>query len=98
MVNFAVEKIEGEEFKDSVRIKIQEDPWKGTPGFFFPKSYVNHIESLKKFPVFEDDVWMLCWSKTGSTWAQEMVWLLNNDLDYAGASNETIDERFPYYE
>jgi hypothetical protein len=98
MVNFTVEKIDGEEFKDAVRIKIQEDPWKNTPGFFFPKSYVNHVEKLKNFPVFEDDVWLLCWYKTGSTWAQEMVWLLNNDLDFKRASRKVIDERFPYYE
>lgn len=29
----------------------------------------------------------MCLIMAGSTWTQEMTWLLANDLDYAGAKN-----------
>jgi hypothetical protein len=35
---------------------------------------------------------------TGTTWLQEIVWLLQNDLDYEKAKSKSIDERFPYLE
>lgn len=35
---------------------------------------------------------------TGTTWLQEIVWLLQNDLNYEKAKSKSIDERFPYLE
>lgn len=34
---------------------------------------------------------------TGTTWAQEMVWLIQNDLDYESAE-VSLHTRFPYFE
>ena len=36
--------------------------------------------------------------KTGTTWLQEIVWLIANDLDFSGARSQSIMERFPYLE
>lgn len=99
MVNFSVEDLEGEDFKIFVNIKMLEDRWKDLPGFVLPRVYVDHVETVKNFPVFEDDVWMVCYPKTGSTWTQEMVWLLNNNMDFERARTELNSKvRFPLYE
>ncbi|XP_055586748.1 luciferin sulfotransferase [Uranotaenia lowii] len=44
-------------------------------------------EDILKLDIRKDDVWLLSYPRTGSTWAQEMIWLLGNDLDYEGAKN-----------
>lgn len=34
----------------------------------------------------------------GTTWSQEMIWLIGTDLDFEGARNRFVDERFPFLE
>lgn len=34
----------------------------------------------------------------GTTWTQEMVWLIANDLDYATAFQQSLPTRFPFFE
>lgn len=34
----------------------------------------------------------------GTTWTQELVWLLSNDLDYTRAKSELLSKRFPFLE
>jgi hypothetical protein len=55
-------------------------------------------EKIKKFEVFEDDVWVITFPKSGTTWTMEMVWLLNNDLNYEASLTVNHEERFPYLE
>lgn len=38
-----------------------------------------------------------CKHFTGTTWTQEMVWCIANDLDYEGAKLR-LPERFPFLE
>lgn len=35
---------------------------------------------------------------TGTTWTQEMVWLLENNLDYETSKEKPLYERFPMLE
>jgi len=61
--------------------------------------YVDYFaEEIKNFEVFEDDIWVITFPKCGTTWTQEIVWLLNNNLDYEAAYNTFIDVRFPFIE
>ncbi|KAH8293532.1 hypothetical protein KR054_001367 [Drosophila jambulina] len=53
-----------------------------------PRKYMELGESIRSLPVFEDDVWMVSYPRTGSTWAQEMVWLLGHKLDYVAAEQD----------
>ncbi|XP_054725391.1 luciferin sulfotransferase isoform X1 [Anastrepha obliqua] len=50
-----------------------------------PRKFMNISESIRDLPIYEDDVWMISYPRTGSTWAQEMIWLLGNKLDFEGA-------------
>ncbi|KAH8406958.1 hypothetical protein KR222_001295 [Zaprionus bogoriensis] len=53
-----------------------------------PRKFVELGESIRELPVYEDDVWMISYPRTGSTWAQEMVWLLGHQLDYEAAKQD----------
>ncbi|EDV43309.1 uncharacterized protein Dana_GF16584 [Drosophila ananassae] len=53
-----------------------------------PRKYVEMGESIRSLPVYEDDVWMISYPRTGSTWAQEMVWLLGHNSDYVAAEQD----------
>jgi hypothetical protein len=35
---------------------------------------------------------------SGTTWTQEMVWCIANDLDFEAAKKTTLDERVPFFE
>lgn len=52
-----------------------------------PSKFQEIGEDIKNFEIRKDDVWLLSYPRTGSTWAQEMIWLLGNNLDYEGAKN-----------
>lgn len=55
-------------------------------------------QRIKNLQVKPEDVWIASYPKSGTTWTQEMMWLICNDLDYAGARAVTLDERFPFLE
>lgn len=62
------------------------------------ETYLPLAKRIKNFQVYEDDVWVISFPKCGTTWTQEMVWLLNNDLNYEAARNLSLEERFPFLE
>ncbi|XP_063834758.1 luciferin sulfotransferase [Ostrinia nubilalis] len=56
-------------------------------GAILPAEFRQIGEDILGVEVREDDVWMCSYPRTGSTWAQEMVWLVGHDLDYEGAKS-----------
>lgn len=50
-----------------------------------PRKYMEIGEKIRNLETYADDVWLVSYPRTGSTWAQEMIWLLGNGLDYDGA-------------
>ncbi|XP_037039110.1 sulfotransferase 1C4-like [Bradysia coprophila] len=52
-----------------------------------PRIYRDIGDQVLNFDVRHDDIWMISYPRTGSTWAQEMIWLLANDLNYEGAKH-----------
>lgn len=71
--------------------------WKFEPTFLPVKSrkFMKQIEDFKVLPT---DVWSITFPKAGSTWSQEMIWLLNNDLNFEEAKTKSIFERYSYIE
>ena len=43
------------------------------------------------------DIWVVTYPKCGTTWTQEMVWQIANNVDLEGGK-KMLDERFPYLE
>lgn len=61
--------------------------------------------ALNKFPdiihdmrVREDDVWIVTIPKSGTTWMQELLWLLMHDCDFETALSMDLDKRSPFLE
>lgn len=69
------------------------DKWKFTP-CFLPAKYKSHMDDIYNFEVRPTDIFVISFPKCGSTWSQEMIWLLNNNLDYKAAREIHMAKRF----
>lgn len=67
-------------------------------GCILPKRYQDISEQIRNFKVRSDDVFLCSFPRTGSTWLQEILWLLGNDLDYEHAKNIVQQVRTPTLE
>ena len=54
----------------------------------------KELEELYNHPLDPRDVWVVTSPKSGTTWTQEMVWLLDNNLDYEGAKRPLFPVRY----
>ncbi|XP_039310823.1 luciferin sulfotransferase [Solenopsis invicta] len=50
-----------------------------------PPKIIFYAQKIRDMPVYEDDVWMISFPRTGSHWAQEMAWCIGHDFDYEEA-------------
>ncbi|XP_076240816.1 sulfotransferase 2 [Calliopsis andreniformis] len=50
-----------------------------------PPQFVFYATRIRDLEVYEDDVWLISYPRTGSHWVQEMVWCIGNDFDYEKA-------------
>jgi len=62
---------------------------------FISTGFINKIYNME---VREGDVWVVTPPKCGTTWMQELVWLLCNRLDFDTASKLPQAYRFPFLE
>lgn len=65
---------------------------------FLPYPFENVAERIVNLSVRPDDVWIVTFPKCGTTWAQEMIWLICNNLDYDTSAKVKLVERFPFLE
>ncbi|XP_060521816.1 sulfotransferase 1B1-like isoform X2 [Cylas formicarius] len=70
----------------------------GPKKWFFPSGYAKEAENFYNFELRPDDVFIITFPRSGTTWTQEMVWLLCNNLDFAHASQLPLTERVPFLE
>lgn len=61
-------------------------------------SFTTVLDNVYHFDVREDDVWIVTSTKCGTTWAQEMTWLILNNLDYNKAKSVDLTIRSPFLE
>lgn len=59
------------------------------------KSVPDMIHDME---VREDDVWLVTNGKSGTTWMQELLWLLMNDCDFEAALGDHLEVRSPFLE
>ncbi|GAB0097109.1 hypothetical protein DMENIID0001_127080 [Sergentomyia squamirostris] len=66
--------------------------------YFLPSVYKRYMQRVENFEVRPDDVWVVTFPKCGTTWTQEMVWQICNNLDYAKGRAIGLNTRFPFLE
>uniref|UniRef100_A0A336K1J0 CSON012871 protein n=1 Tax=Culicoides sonorensis TaxID=179676 RepID=A0A336K1J0_CULSO len=67
-------------------------------GVCLPAQFKDFAENIRNFEIRSDDIFVLGYPKSGTTWTQEMVWLLNNDCDFKKAKKVSQMYRFPLLE
>ncbi|KAE8751095.1 hypothetical protein FOCC_FOCC002180 [Frankliniella occidentalis] len=63
-----------------------------------PPRYQDIGDRIRGLRLSEDDVWVVSYPRTGSTWTQEMVWCIGNDLDFDRAKRLIQQFRTPRIE
>lgn len=63
-----------------------------------PYLYAKKAKDYQNFEVRKDDIWLITYPKTGTTWTQKMLWLLAYNLDYETDKNKRFWERCPFLE
>lgn len=59
-----------------------------------PKSFAPHAHEFRDFHVRKDDIWVLSFPKSGTTWIQNIVWQLKNGLDFTKEPISLTDAQF----
>lgn len=62
-----------------------------------------HLKTLRdmaagNFAARPDDVYVVSFPKAGTTWVQEIVYLIGTNLNYEKAASQVMETRFPYLE
>lgn len=70
----------------------------GPKGYVMPGAHKKHIEPIYNMEVRPDDVWIVTYPRSGTTWTQELIWLIENNLDFKSAKSKPLFERFPMLE
>ena len=63
-----------------------------------PLAFDKYQRQIKNWQVRQDDVYVLTFPKSGTTWTQELVWLLHSDCNFEEAKAVPLDRRFPFME
>ncbi|KAM3963077.1 sulfotransferase 1A1-like [Aphomia sociella] len=70
----------------------------GDVGYFLPEAYKEDCYKIYNMDVRSDDVFIVTFPKSGTTWTQELIWLLLNNLDYNTAAKQPVSVRFSFIE
>jgi len=46
-----------------------------------PRTFLPLADRIYNFELREDDIWIVTYPKCGTTWTQEMLWMIVNDVD-----------------
>ena len=70
----------------------------GPEKWILPTNYAEYVDVIYKFEARLNDVFICTHPRSGTTWSQEMIWLICNNLNYVAALNEAQRDRFPMLE
>lgn len=80
-------------------LKVKSDKWKHFPSFAGSITLdLLHMDRLKNFKIFSDDVLLCGYIRSGTSMMQEMIWLIMNDFDFTTAKSVFRGKRFPCFE
>ncbi|CAD0196949.1 unnamed protein product [Chrysodeixis includens] len=70
----------------------------GPKKYFFPQKYKQEAANIYNMPLRPTDVFVTSYPRSGTTWTQELVWMVANDLDYETSNAIPLTERYPFLE
>jgi len=62
-----------------------------------PRTFIPIADRLYNFELRPSDIWIVTYPKVGTTWSQEMIWQLVNDVDIEGGKR-MMEDRSPFIE
>ncbi|XP_075992913.1 uncharacterized protein LOC142987859 [Anticarsia gemmatalis] len=68
----------------------------GPSGTIVTSTYMKDAVNIYNMPLRPTDIFVGSYQRSGTTWTQELVWLLANDLDYTTAANVPLVRRYPF--
>lgn len=98
MSNFEFIKVETDkvlELRSKYLVKPIARRWKNFPPCCLPESYLNVLERVKEFKIYEDDIILTGYPRSGTTMVAEMIWLIANNFDFEKANHLVTDDRVP---
>lgn len=66
--------------------------------YVFPAMIIKSLPQVQALKARPDDVFVVSFPKTGTTWVQEIVYLISTNLDFRSAAARNMEQRFPYLE
>ncbi|XP_013110527.1 sulfotransferase 1E1-like [Stomoxys calcitrans] len=71
--------------------------WENRKCYYIPNAqeFLNKVHDVE---VYDDDVWLVSLPKCGTTWMQELLWLVLNNYDFEAAKSEHLEKRSPFME
>ncbi|XP_046386868.1 sulfotransferase 1C4-like isoform X1 [Ischnura elegans] len=70
----------------------------GPEKYLIGSIYRNQAAGYYNMELRDDDLWVVTFPRSGTTWMQELAWLIKNDLDYDTASKKMLIERYAFLE
>ncbi|CAH2086176.1 unnamed protein product [Euphydryas editha] len=70
----------------------------GPKGYFLPYMFKYEAFKIYTMEIRPTDVFVVSYPRSGTTWTQELVWMVANDLDYETANKIPLTERYPFLE
>ncbi|KPJ06273.1 Sulfotransferase family cytosolic 1B member 1 [Papilio machaon] len=70
----------------------------GPKKYLLLSDYKNEAESIYNMPLRPDDIFIVTYPRSGTTWTQAIVWLLAYDLDFSTANKTPLEERSVFLE
>ncbi|KAI5632723.1 sulfotransferase domain-containing protein [Phthorimaea operculella] len=70
----------------------------GPKGYFYTHRFREDAAKIYNMSLRPDDIFVNTFPRSGTTWTQELVWMVANDLDYKGSDATPLVHRFPYLE
>ncbi|EEC03565.1 sulfotransferase, putative, partial [Ixodes scapularis] len=67
-------------------------------GYVFPAMVIKSLPKVQTLKARPDDVFVVSFPKTGTTWVQEIVYLISTNLDFRSAAARNLEQRFPFLE
>ncbi|GAB6029293.1 hypothetical protein CHUAL_005058 [Chamberlinius hualienensis] len=67
-------------------------------GSVYGASLLRGIYEAASMVAKPNDIYVMSFPKTGTTWAQELVYVIGSNCDFETANSVKLDERFPFLE